>query len=126
PIASGTALPQGLTFRYLLYVNNRNGARTDVSLRDVLDPAFAYQTATLRVDNSVAACAAATCTGVEEAAIFTAVAAAGLRTDAVDGDVVSYAAGTRTIDAGNQSIANAQLDVAAGHVWAMLFTVRMQ
>ena len=34
--------------------------------------------------------------------------------------------GRRAVDAGNQSVANAQLNIAANHIWAMLFTVRMQ
>ena len=46
-------------------------------------------------------------------------------TDAVDGDTVSYTAATTTIDAGNQNQANAQLDIAATRVLAVLFTVKM-
>jgi parallel beta-helix repeat protein len=126
PIASGTTLPAGLSFQYLLYVNNRNAARDDVSVRDVLDPAFAYEPGTLRVSNAVAACADATCTPVEEAAIRADVAAAAPLTDAADGDVASYSAGTRTIDAGDEHAANARLDIAAARVWALIFTVRMQ
>jgi hypothetical protein len=37
---------------------------------------------------------------------------------------VSAAAGT--IDAGNGNVANAQLDIAAGSVFALVFTVQIQ
>ncbi len=43
--------------------------------------------------------------------------------DAVDGDVVSITGST--IDAGNENVANAQLDIAADTVWAILFSVKM-
>ena len=79
-----------------------NGAQTDISLQDVLDPAFGYQAGTLRVDNSVGSCAAAVCTPAEEAVL------------------------SATIDAGNQSVANARLDIAASRVWVLMFSVKMQ
>ncbi len=126
PIPSGATIPNGMLFRYLLYINNPDGGRTDVSLQDVLDPAFAYQAGTMRVDNSLGSCAAALCTAAEEVAIFAAASAAAAMTDAVDGDVVSYTGGSTTIDAGNQSVANAQLDIAGAAVWGMVFDVRMQ
>ncbi len=126
PIPSGATIPNGMLFRYLLFIDNPDAARNDVSLQDVLDPAFAYQAGTMRVDNSLASCAAALCTPAEEAAIFAAASAAATMTDAVDGDVVSYTGGSTTIDAGNQSVANAQLDLAGAAVWAMVFDVRMQ
>ena len=126
PVPSGNTLPQGLLFNFLLYVNNRNAAVADVSLRDILDPAFAYQPGTIRIDNSAAACAAAACTPVEEAAILAAVSGTGSLTDAVDGDVASYTAGTATVDLGDQNTANAQLDISANRVLAVVFSVRMQ
>ena len=39
---------------------------------------------------------------------------------------MSYNGGTTTIDAGDQNAANAQLDIAANKVWALLFTVKIQ
>ena len=99
------------------------GARTDVSVRDVLDPAFQYQLESIQVDNSVAECVAAICDTAEELAIFTAVNGASVLTDALGDDVVSYAAAT--IDAGNGNVGNLQLDINANTVWAILFSVKM-
>jgi hypothetical protein len=42
----------------------------------------------------------------------------------VDGDVASSVGGTVRI--GNQVVANAPLDLPAGKVWALVFTIRMQ
>ena len=125
PIPMGSTLPKGVEFNFLLYINNQNEARTDVSIQDVLDPAFAYQPGTIRDDNTVVACAAAACTPAEEAAIFAAVTAAPLLSDAVDGDVAGLTGGN-TIDAGDQNQANVQLDIAANRIWALLFSVKMQ
>jgi hypothetical protein len=125
PIASGATIPSGVSFYYLLYINNRDAARTDVSLSDVLDPAFQYQTGTIRTQNTTAACAASACTAGEEATIFTDTSSGALRSDTVDGDIASYSAGSRTISIGNQSVANGQLDIAANRVFAALFRVRM-
>ena len=122
--ADSDILPKGTPVKYLLYVNNRSSTRTDVSVRDVLDPAFAYQIATLRGDNTVGECATSPCSAAEEASIFAAVDDNAASTDAVDGDVVSVT-GT-TIDAGNQNAANGQLDMTANKVWALLITVKMQ
>lgn len=123
PLASGQALPKGTRIRYLLYISNPGGAVTDVSLRDVLDPAFQYQAGTLRYAATVDACAGPTCTSAEEAAIYAAALAGTAGTDAVDGDPASVSGAT--LDVGNDAAANAQLDVAAGKLWAVVFTVRM-
>lgn len=127
-LTSGATLPRGTVVKFMLYVNNNTAvAVNDISMRDVLDAAFAYQTGTIKVDNTVANCAAATCTGPEEAAIYTAVNAASALTDATDADVATYTAGTTTIDLGNSVVAgNAQLNAAANTVYAVLFTVTMQ
>ncbi len=109
----------------MLDINNSSGARIDVSVRDVLDPAFQYEPGTMRVDTSIGNCAAAVCTALEEQAIFTAVNAAALRTDAVDGDAVSYTVVSTTIDAGNGNTGNAQLDINGNKVWAIVLTARM-
>lgn len=124
PISDGNILPRGTLVQYLIYINNKGSARDDVSVRDVLDPAFSYEVGTMKVDNSVASCAAQSCTAIEESAIFTAANSVLASTDAVDGDIVSIT-GT-TIDAGNQNVSNAQLDIAANRVWALLFTVKMK
>ncbi len=125
PIASGATIPNFLEFKYLLYINNQNIARSDVSVRDVLDPAFQYQAATIQVDNSVAECALTVCTAAEELTIFTAVDGAAFLSDAVDGDVTSYTGASSSVDAGNSTEANLQLDINADAVWAILFSAKM-
>jgi hypothetical protein len=125
PIATGATIPSGVGFKFLLYINNHGSAVSDVSVRDVLDPAFQYQSATIQVDNSVGECALIDCTEAEELAIFTAVNGAATLSDAVDGDVASYTGAGSSVDAGNENVANQQLNINADTVWAMLFTVKM-
>ncbi len=125
PIPTGATIPSGVGFKFLLYINNQNIARSDISVRDVLDAAFQYQAETIQVDNSVAECVLAVCTAVEEQAIFTAVDGAVFLLDAVDGDVASYTGASTTIDAGDGNVANLQLDINANAVWAMLFSAKM-
>jgi CSLREA domain-containing protein len=124
-IPTGATIPSGVEFKYMLYINNRDIALSDVSVRDVLDPAFQYQAGTIQVDNSVPECAAAVCTAAEEQAIFTAVDGAGFLSDAVDGDVASYTGASLSVDAGASNVANAQLNINADAVWAILFSVKM-
>ena len=69
-------------------------------------------------------CAAATCTAGEEAVIFDAADSGTVGSDAVDGDVVSFTG--VTLDIGNQTAANAPLDIAEDKVWSVVFTVRIQ
>ena len=123
PIPNAAVLAKGTLFRFLIYVNNPGSALTDVSLVDVLAPAFQYLGGTLRLTNAPSACAAAMCTGVEESALFTAANAGTAATDAIDGDVVSVV--SSRIDLGNQVKANAQLNLAAGKVFAVIFSVRL-
>jgi hypothetical protein len=126
-ITTGATLPTGTLVKFMIYVNNNTAlAVSDVSAQDVLAATFAYQTGTIKVDNSVVNCALAACTALEEAAIFAAVDATAAQTDAVDAGVASYNAGATRIDAGNQTVANGQLNITASHVWAMSFTVKMQ
>jgi len=122
-IPTGSIVPNYLEFKYLLYINNKGTAVTDVSVRDILDPAFQYQLESIQVDNSVVACALAVCDVAEELAIFTAVNGAPVLTDALGDDVVSYA--VPTIDAGNGNVGNLQLDIGANAVWSILFSVKM-
>jgi uncharacterized repeat protein (TIGR01451 family) len=126
-LASGATVPTGTLVKFMIYVNNMSSiAINDVSMRDVLAALFVYQGGTIKIDNSVANCAAASCTAPEEAAIYAAVDAAGALTDAVDADTATYTAGTTTIDAGNEHAANGQLNAAANSVLALLFTVQVQ
>jgi len=123
PIPTASLIPSGVEFKYMLYINNSGGAVSDVSVRDVLDPAFLYQTPTIQVDNSVVECALAVCTPAEEQTIFTAVNGATVLTDALGDDVVSYSA--PNLDAGDGNVGNLQLNVNADAVWALLFSVKM-
>ena len=126
PITSGSTLPQGTLVDFMIYVDNKASVViSDVSVQDVLDPLFVYQAGTIRVDNSQANCAGATCNAAEEAAIYAAAAAAAAGTDVVDApDTVSFAG--VTVDVGDQSVANGQLDAAANAVLAVVFTVQVQ
>jgi hypothetical protein len=125
PLTSGSTLPSGTQVDFMIYVNNLASVPIDdASIQDVLDPLFVYQGGTIRIDNSVANCAAAACTPAEEAAVYAAAAAAGASTDGLDADTASFAG--VTVDAGNQTVANGQLDAAANTVLALVFTVTVQ
>ena len=125
PIAPGSTLPTGTLVKFMIYVNNLSSIQiSDVSIQDVLDPLFLYQAGTIKVDSSVANCAAAACTPAEEATVFAAADASGALSDGVDADVASFAG--VTVDAGNQSVANGQMDAPANRVLALVFTVQMQ
>lgn len=126
PLTSGTTIPKGTLVKFLIYVDNYTAVPVvNMNVSDVLDVSatgFTYQGSSIRVDNTVANCAAGdgTCTGGEEAAIFAAVDDNTAETDAIDADVASYA--TDTITAGSTG-GNGQLDLAANRVWALLFAV---
>lgn len=126
PLTSGDTLPQGTLVDFMIYVNNTGSvAVTDTSIQDVLDPLFVYQAGTIRVDNSVANCAAVACTPAEEAAIYASAAATAASTDAVDAPDPASFAGV-TVDVGDQAVANGQVDAAASSVLAVVFTVQVQ
>jgi hypothetical protein len=125
PIPTGATIPSGIEFKFLLYINNPGLATGDVTVRDVLDPAFQYQAGTIQVDNSIAECAAASCTVAEELAIYNAVDGAAFLSDAADGDVASHTLASLSVDAGNGNVGNAQLNIDADKVWAILFSVKM-
>ena len=125
PIGTGSTVPQGTSVDFMIYINNLSSvAINDVSVQDVLDPLFLYQGGTIRVDNSVANCAAAACLPAEEAAVYAAAVAAAANTDGVNADTSSFAG--VTVDAGDQSVANGTLNVAANTVLAVVFTVQVQ
>jgi hypothetical protein len=127
PITDGSSLPRGTFVKFLLYINNNTPVPVDdLSIEDVLSATFAFQTGTIKIDNTVGDCALAACTGAEEAAIFASVDATAAKTDAIDADAVSYNAGATTIYAGNETEGNAEIDVAANSVIALLVTVKMQ
>jgi hypothetical protein len=134
PIASASTMPSSLLIKFLIYVVNYGSATSDVSLRDVLDPAFVYQAGTINVDNTLAA--SAVCPGgvCNELTIFSQVDGSGTAvgdgdsvTAPIDADEASYDSGSATIDLGDQSNTNnAQLNLAADSVWAFVYTIRAQ
>jgi hypothetical protein len=124
PIATGTALPRGTDVDFVLYVNNPGAVAADISLDDLLAPGFTYIGGTMRYSSTTPNCPTGGCTPAQEATIYTAAAAGTAGTEAIDGDVVSF--GASTVRVGNQNVANAQLNIPAGRVWAVLFRVRMQ
>ncbi len=118
-LTSGSTLPHGTEVRFVVYIDNPTVfGVSDVSIQDVLDPAFTYQAGSMKVDNTLTS-------GSSEALIYSTVnAVAGTVSDAIDADVAS-AVGV-TIEVGNQNVANGQVDIAADSVWAILFKVLMQ
>jgi len=127
PIATGASVPAGTNVDFMIYVNNLGSvAVNDTTIQDVLDPLFAYQLGTIRVDNTVVNCAIAVCTAVEEAAIYAAASVVAAGTDgAAAGDSVSFDT-VDTIDVGNgNEAANDQLNAAANRVLAVVITVQV-
>ncbi len=120
-LTSGATLPRGTEVRFVIYVDNTTlFPITDVSIQDVLDPAFAFQTGSMKYNNTLAA-------GASDALIYTTVnaVAATVATDVISDDVAS-AVGV-TIDVGNSVVGtNTQVDIAADSVWAILFRALMQ
>lgn len=124
-LSTGATLPQGTLVDFMIYVDNKASVTiTDTSIQDILDPLFVYQPGTIRLDNTHVNCAGAGCTPAEEGTIYASAAAAAAGTDAVDPDTVSFAG--VTLDAGDQNVANGQLDAAANRVLAIVFTVQVQ
>ena len=122
-LTSSDTVPAGTSVDFMIYINNESSvAISDVSIQDVLDPAFTYQSPSIKIDNSVADCGVS-CDTTEEAAIYAAAIATGVLSDAAAaGDAASFAA--LTVDAGNSVVgANDQLNIAANTVLALVFTV---
>lgn len=116
-LASGVTVPAGTVVRFLIWVDNPTAvAVANVSAEDSLAAGFAYVAGTLRTDASQASGAAAP-------AIYAAAAASAPLTDAVDGDLAGISGTTISIGATG---GNAQLDLAAGTVRALLFDVTVQ
>jgi hypothetical protein len=130
-LADGTVVPDtstvpaGTRLKFLIYVSNPTSLDVhDLNVRDVLDPAFVYQSPSIKVDASQSACAGAVCTPAEEDALFLAVDARSVLTDAVDADVASFDSGGPKVDAGSVA-GNATVVVPANRVWAVQFTVQL-
>lgn len=131
PIGSSSTVPQGTSVDFMIFVNNLGSVNiNDVSIQDVLDVLFTYQTDSIRVANVAlpstgGSCAVAVCTTDEEAEIYAAASVVATNGDATgDGDTSSFA-GT-TVDVGDQNAANDPLNVTADRVLAVVFTVQVQ
>ena len=121
-LTSTDTVPAGTSVDFMIYLNNESSvAINDVSIQDVLDPAFTKDVDNIHIDTAVVDCGAI-CDSTEEAAIYASAIATGPLTDATPDDTVSFAA--LTLDAGDSVVAtNTQLDVPANRVLALVFTV---
>lgn len=126
PLPSGETVPSGNRIKFLIYLNNSGATESDVSVQDVLDPlGFLYDTGTIKIDNTYS-CASNPCSATDETNIFAAIDDNTALTDTPGDDVASFTGGNN-IDIGNSSQStNAQLDMGANSVLALLFTVQMQ
>jgi len=118
-LTSGDTLPRGTEVKFVIYIDNTTAVgMSDVSIQDVLDPAFAYQLSSMLYTNSPP-------TGATPAQIYAAVNAGTPATDAINDDVAS-AVGVN-IDVGNGVVpGNDPVDVAPSSVWAIMFRALMQ
>jgi uncharacterized repeat protein (TIGR01451 family) len=123
-LGDGDSVPSGTTVHFLIYVNNSTAVPVDdVTIQDTLNAAFTYTATSIRVDNSES-CALAVCDNTEEGDIFTAVLAQTPLSDTPGNDVGSYDTPTTTVDVGDgNEITNAQVDILANRVYAVLVTV---
>ncbi|MCP3978912.1 MAG: hypothetical protein GY716_06215 [bacterium] len=127
-VPTSSTVPSGTLLKFLIYVSNDSTVQiNDISIQDVLDPVFVYQSNSIKIDNTVAACAPAGCTALEEDAIFAAIDDNTALTDAIStADAAGLTSGPPDrIDAGNEAVANLQLNAAGSSVLAVLFTVQM-
>jgi hypothetical protein len=122
-INGGDNVPRGMPFKFMIYINNPYGSVSGISLQDVLDASFVYQSGSMKVAG-LAACADDVCDAGEETAIFAAVDSGTAVTDAVDAGDVAGITGNR-IDVGDAVVGNGQLDINANSVWALVFEVVM-
>ena len=125
-LTSGAILPTGTMVDFMIYVNNAGSVDiNDTSIQDVLDPLFAYQLNSIRLDNAQT-CAAAICIQAEEVTMYGNVSAlAPLSDGAAAGDSVSFD-GTDTIDVGDSSEAlNDPQNATAGNVLVLVITVQV-
>lgn len=126
PLADGAQLATGTEVKFLIYINNKGSAITDVSVQDTLDSTFSYVANTLQIDNTLSACTNNTCTTAEENAIFSAIDDNPYLTDSTNGDGARYSGGSTTIDAGAGNVpGNGVVNVNANSVWALLFSVTL-
>ncbi len=131
PITSGSTVPQGTSVDFMIFVNNQGSVDiNDVSIQDVLNVLFTYQTDSIRVANVAlpstgGSCAIAVCTTDEEAEIYAGASVVATNGDATGDSDTSSFAGT-TVDVGDENAANDPLNVTADRVLAVVFTVQVQ
>jgi hypothetical protein len=123
PIINSATLPIGSEIKFLMYINNKGGFVSDINVLDILDTAtFSYVENSLKMDNTIGECAANTCTAAEEALIFSAVDDNTALSKGTDNDGVRYD-DVNTVEAGEGTTNNGQVDVNGNTVWALLFSV---
>ena len=127
-LTSGDRLPAGTSIDFLIYLNNEADiAILDVSIQDDLTTGFSYTPGTIRVLNTTlsSVCADPTaCTAGEEVTIYDDVRVTGALPDTVElGNAASFI-GTQ-VDVGDQVQANAQQDVSANTILAVVFTATL-
>ncbi|PLX97844.1 MAG: hypothetical protein C0623_14315 [Desulfuromonas sp.] len=123
PIINSSSLPTGSEIKFLLYINNKGALISDINVLDVLDTTtFSYVENSLKMDNTVGECAANTCTTFEEGLIFSAVDDNLPLDKSINNDGVLYD-DISTIEAGEGTAGNGQVNVNANSVWALLFSV---
>ena len=116
-LASGATLPRSTEVSFVIYIDNTtNFPLNNVSIQDVLDPTFAYQTGTIKVGTIGSP--------ATEVQIYTAANTGGAVSDGAGDDAASYN-GTDTISVGTTG-GDTQVDVPANTVWAVIFNVLMQ
>ncbi len=123
-LTSGDTLPAGTSVDFLIYLNNDLGFDiVDVGILDTL-VGFTYETGTLHVLNTTAACGGV-CDAAQELAIYMAAnVPAALKSDVIDDDEASFT-GT-TVEVGNNvTFGNTRQDAAAGFVLALVFTATL-
>lgn len=125
PLANGAQVGTGVEVKFLIYINNKGAALSDINILDILDPTFVYVPGTLQMDNSLTECANNTCTSAEESAIFSAIDDNTFLTDGAFGDGVSFNGATDTISVGQDVPGNGIVNANANSVWALLFSVTM-
>ena len=134
PIPDGSSSPRGILIRFMVYIDNQSGAVNDISLQDILAASFQYQSGSMKIANLAGAsttwCPAGVC---DESLIFNEVETNGTglgdgdsATPPIDADVGSFDTPSATVDIGDENNPNnAQLDIIADSVLAVIFTVKM-
>ncbi len=128
-LTSGDVLPAGTSIDFLIYlVNEADVAILDVSIQDALT-GFTYTAGTIRVLNTTlsSVCTDPTaCTAGEEVTIYNDVRAETPVLDTATGADTASFIGTQLDVGAEVQTANAEQDVAALTILAVVFTVQLQ